>query len=305
VTTKDDDTRDESDDDDAKPSKDDGGKGAKPSKGEDADDDVVDDDDDEEDDDAEDAKPSKDDDDDDDADDEPKAAAKRREPEAKPKKPAPASTKKSSERPKPRRAGSPARVVGAAPGSSGASRAILLALVGVAIGVAGGWFLRDAKAKGRAPFKSAAAPASSGVSGECKTWQDKICGEAGAESAGCVQARAAAELIPNAACGAALEDVPTTLARLKAARESCTELVTKLCTELGNGTETCKMVRTKTERMAPENCKSMLENYPQVIAQLKMMQEQGGMMGGGRPMGGRPMPPGMPARPPEPAPAPH
>lgn len=177
------------------------------------------------------------------------------------------------------------------------SRGILLAVIGIAIGAAGGWFLRDAQAKGRAPFKRAAAPASSGVSGECKTWQDKICGESGETSAGCAQARSAAELIPNSACGMALEEVPSTLARLKAARESCTELVTKLCTELGKETDTCKMVTEKTERLAPENCRSMLDNYPAVIAQLKMMQEQGGAMGAGRPMGGRPMPPGGPGGP--------
>lgn len=249
-------------------------------------------------DDDDDARAKGSDDDDDDDDEKPPTEVEQRAVEAKPKKAAPAAARRSAAKPKARKsAGAPARVAAPTPASSPMSRGILLALIGIAIGAAGGWFLRDAQAKGRAPFKRAAAPASSGVSGECKTWQDKICGESGEASAGCAQARSAAELIPNSACGMALEEVPSTLARLKAARESCTELVTKLCDELGKETDTCKMVTEKTERLSPENCRSMLENYPAVIAQLKMMQEQGGAMGGGRPMGGRPMPPGGPGGP--------
>jgi hypothetical protein len=106
--------------------------------------------------------------------------------------------------------------------------------------------------------------------------------------------------MPVGACGVALDDVPGTLARLKEARAVCVDLMTKLCNDIGNETETCKMVKTRTEQLAPENCKSMHEKYPAVVAQLKMMQEQGGMMGGGRPPGGggvRPMPPGHPPPP--------
>ncbi len=166
-------------------------------------------------------------------------------------------------------------------------RAILVAVVGIAIGGAGGWFLRDAHAKGRAPF-SRAKPAGSGVSGECKTWQDKICDESGQVSAGCQQAKSAAELLPLSACNAALDQVPETLERLKKAREVCVTLTKKLCDDLGPESETCKLVKTKTATIPPEGCKSMTDNYDAVLGQLKMMEQQGGMMGGGGPPGASP-----------------
>ncbi len=183
---------------------------------------------------------------------------------------------------------------------SGMYRAIALGVLGIAIGVGGGWFLRDAKAKGKAPFAAPKAAASGELSGPCKTWQDKICAEAGDKSAGCAQAKSAAELMPFAACSAALEDVPGTIERLKQARAVCDTLVGKLCKDLGEESATCGMVKSKTANIPPENCRSMMGNYDSVIAQLKMLEKQQGMMGRGhpggmRPGGGmRPMPPGGP-----------
>jgi hypothetical protein len=46
---------------------------------------------------------------------------------------------------------------------------------------------------------------------ECETWQQKICTESGAGSAGYAQARSAAELLPTGACSMALGDGPATL----------------------------------------------------------------------------------------------
>lgn len=182
------------------------------------------------------------------------------------------------------------------------ARGILFAVVGLAIGVGAGWFLGDARAKGRAPF-SRPAPTGSAVTGECKTWQDKICAENGATSAGCAQAKMAAELMPPAACNVALEDVSSTLVQLKKAREVCVILTNKLCADLGKESQTCQLVQSKTQQMAPANCRQMQANYEAVLGQLKMMEQQGGMMmGGARPGGMRPMqPPGHPA-PAQPAP---
>jgi hypothetical protein len=187
------------------------------------------------------------------------------------------------------RESAPARAVSKPSGRSLMSRSILLVVVGLGVGVAGGWFLREAKAKGRMPFQQAATEAS-GISEECKSWKDKICAESGEASAGCAQAQSAAELLPIAACGAALEDVPDTLSRLSKAREVCVDLVTKLCSDLGKESQECGLVRTKAETIPPEACRSMQENYPAVLAQLRTMQEQGALMKGMQGAG----PPGHP-----------
>jgi hypothetical protein len=179
----------------------------------------------------------------------------------------------------------------------------LFAVVGLAIGVGAGWFLGEARAKGRPPF-SHPAPTGSAVTGECKSWQDKICADNGATSAGCAQAKMAAEMMTPAACNVALDDVSSTLAQLKKAREICVTLANKLCADLGKESQTCQLVQSKTQQMAPANCRQMQANYDAVLGQLKMMEQQGGMMmGGPRPGGMRPPmpPPGHPA-PGQPAP---
>ena len=173
---------------------------------------------------------------------------------------------------------------------------VLIALVAIAVGGAGGWFLRDAKAKGRAPFKSPAA-LGSGLSAQCKSWQDKICAQSGETTAGCEQAKSAAELLPVAACGAALEDVPGTLARLEKARAACTNLVSKLCKDLGPQSNTCGMVKSRTESIKPENCRSMLDHYDAVLGQLRMLEQRGGAHMTGAPPGGA-SPHGHPGGPP-------
>lgn len=171
----------------------------------------------------------------------------------------------------------PARVSADKPALSPLARSIVLVVVGLGAGVSGGWFLREAKAKGRAPF-SQPATASSGLSDECKSWQDKVCAGSGETSAGCAQAKSAAEMLPVAACGAALENVPATLTRLKQLRETCDELVTKLCNDLGKESQECDLVRRKTETIPPEACSSMMQKYPMVLAQLRAMQQGGGTM---------------------------
>jgi hypothetical protein len=187
-------------------------------------------------------------------------------------------------RPRERAKSAPARTLDKPSGPSMVSRSILLIVVGLAVGVAGGWFLREAKAKGRMPFAQSGA-AASGVSAECKSWKDKICAESGEQSAGCAQAQSAADLLPIAACGAALEEVPATLSRLKEMRQVCDDLVTKLCGDLGKESEECGLVRRKTETIPPEGCKAMQENYPAVLAQLRSLQEQGAMIPGMQPGG--------------------
>jgi len=204
------------------------------------------------------------------------------------------------------RAGGKRRAAAAAPAKSagmpGSSIgvAILLALVA---GGAGGWFghIQTAKAAA-AKADSAPMPAgSSGVAaGPCGAWEKKICSSSGDTSAACMQAKGAIELLTPSACDVALNNVPATLSKLKAARASCDKLVTKLCADLPPGSQMCAMVKDKTPSFPAQRCDEMLTHYDEVIGQLKQMeQQQGGMMGGpggpGGPGPGMSAPPGMPA----------
>jgi hypothetical protein len=164
-------------------------------------------------------------------------------------------------------------------GASVGLRIGLAALLGVAVGAAGGWFGHQESAKLK--FRAAAAPAtvnSSGVpSGPCGTWQKKICDETGAESAACQEAKVATDVLTAPVCEAALEAVPATLAMVKAARASCDTFVRKACGELPQGSPACDMVKQRSPQFPAKHCDDMLKNYDQVIAQLRQIDAQGGM----------------------------
>jgi hypothetical protein len=169
------------------------------------------------------------------------------------------------------------------------SRVGVFVVLALAAGAAAGWFGQVQQAKAAAA-KADAAPApigSAGVTtGPCRDWQDKICGSSGKQSAACSQAKGATELLTPSTCAAGLLAMPATLTRLKAARASCEKLVGKLCTDLPPGSETCAMVKDKTPSFPSQRCDEMLEHYDEVIAQLKQIDQQGGMQPGGMRMGG-------------------
>jgi hypothetical protein len=174
------------------------------------------------------------------------------------------------------------------------SRALAIGIIALAVGGAGGWFGQIQKTKAASRAEGAAAPAGSGVpAGPCGAWQTKICSSAGEQSASCMQAKGATDLLLSSTCEAALSTMPATLAKLKAARASCDKLVSKLCQDLPPGSKTCDMVKERTPSFPRERCDQMLQSYDKVIAELKQMDQQNGMqMGGGNPQMGRP--PGMP-----------
>jgi len=116
-----------------------------------------------------------------------------------------------------------------------------------------------------------------------------------------MQAKGASELLPAGACKAALREVPATVERVRVARLVCDTLVSRLCKDLGETSQTCQMVKSKTESFPPDRCQEMVDNYDQVIGQLKMIEQQGMRPPGAQPPGGMPVRM-MPAGPAGPAP---
>jgi hypothetical protein len=197
-------------------------------------------------------------------------------------------------RPKTRRSAEPAAPAAKPAGVPG-SRVGLFLVIALAAGGAAGWFGHVAQAKA-AVARADAAPATSSSSGApadgpCGAWEAKICTSSGKESAACQQAHGAVELLTPSTCQAALNVVPATLAKVKAARSSCESLVNKLCADLSPGSSTCAMVKERTPSFPPQRCTEMLGHYDEVIGELRQIEQQGGVPQG-RPGGG---PGGMPA----------
>lgn len=125
-----------------------------------------------------------------------------------------------------------------------------------------------AAASGSAGVAAAAAPG-----GPCQKYAAALCEKAGKESESCQALTASAEILSPAACTAGLKDIAYSVKKLGEAHKSCDDLVEKLCGAIGPTTKTCDMVKTQTKGFPPARCKSMLEHVPEILVDLKKMEE--------------------------------
>jgi len=119
-----------------------------------------------------------------------------------------------------------------------------------------------------------AAAATVAPNGPCEKYAAALCEKAGKESDTCQALTQSAEILSPAACKAGMADMAYSLKKLAEQGKSCDELTTKLCSEVGPTSETCNMVKTQTKQFPPARCKSMLEHLPEIVADLKKMEEQ-------------------------------
>ena len=108
----------------------------------------------------------------------------------------------------------------------------------------------------------------------CSDFSTRVCKEAGEESGNCQTIKSASELMAPEACAQALTNIDFTVKKLGEQKKKCDELVTKLCTDLGETTQTCEMVRTQTKNFTPDRCALMMQHYGEVLADLKQQEER-------------------------------
>jgi len=126
-----------------------------------------------------------------------------------------------------------------------------------------------AAAPGVAP--AAGTPAESGD--PCADLKARVCAGAGEASEICGIYEVVIQTLPPVACSAALTQVDGILAKAKALRKPCDDLVAKLCADLGPEIATCAQVKEQTPQIPVPQCQMMLtEAYPEVLAELKAME---------------------------------
>jgi protein-disulfide isomerase len=120
-----------------------------------------------------------------------------------------------------------------------------------------------------APGKTPAGSATS-----CTDYATRVCKEAGEESGTCSAVKTTTELMPPEACAAALAKIDVAVKKLGDKRKQCDTLVSKLCTDLGEATSSCEMVKRETKNFPPERCDVMMQHYAEVLADLKRQEER-------------------------------
>jgi protein-disulfide isomerase len=124
-----------------------------------------------------------------------------------------------------------------------------------------------------AAASSGSATAAIGAAGACAAYAERLCESAGTDSATCQSVKAATELMPPEACSAGMKNIEYSVKKLAVASKACEELVEKLCSAVGPETQSCQLVASETKRFGPEKCKMMAEHLPEVIAELKSMED--------------------------------
>ncbi len=125
-----------------------------------------------------------------------------------------------------------------------------------------------------APAAASAAATTGGSAADCDNYKKELCGAAGGDkSANCTAIKKVVGLMHPSACKAGLANIDHSKKKIAALGDPCSDLVKKLCGDLGAETETCKMVTEKTKAFPTERCEQMMGNYAQVLAGLKRMED--------------------------------
>jgi protein-disulfide isomerase len=108
----------------------------------------------------------------------------------------------------------------------------------------------------------------------CGQFVARLCGRAGDRSQLCESGKTIGKVLPASACQAAVNEFAQIESRIDGERKVCTELVERLCKDLGPNTETCQMVREQTPQFPREKCEELSTGYSEVLGELKQREAQ-------------------------------
>jgi protein-disulfide isomerase len=103
----------------------------------------------------------------------------------------------------------------------------------------------------------------------CDQYAMQMCHALGDKTEACMSLRSVREWLPDQACVAAVADIQHSLARVAELRKDCDELTQRLCAELGEQSTTCEEVRRDLPEVPAGQCRSLLQHYPELLAQVR------------------------------------
>jgi len=134
----------------------------------------------------------------------------------------------------------------------------------------------DAKAEGKAdaakPEEGQKPAGKEGASEECTAYAGQFCEKAGKDSPLCRSLEELTVVLPPQACKTGSEHLDYSVQKIEDMKKVCTELMDKLCKDIGEETDSCKMVREQTQKFPPDKCKGMMDKYDSVLEELKSME---------------------------------
>jgi protein-disulfide isomerase len=103
----------------------------------------------------------------------------------------------------------------------------------------------------------------------CEAYTKRLCEALGEKTEPCRALHSVREWLPHTACSAGLAQIDESLARVAELRKDCDALTTRLCSALGEQSVTCEEVKRDLPEVPPGQCRTLLQHYPELIAQLQ------------------------------------
>jgi protein-disulfide isomerase len=155
-------------------------------------------------------------------------------------------------------------------GSNRAARATSsVVLLALAVG-----FTAACKQGDKGAEPSVAAESAASGDSPCAQLTTQLCARTGERSQLCSSSKALGRVLPASACSAAVKDFAVVEKQIDADRKVCSDLVERLCKDLGPTTDTCQMVRDETPAFPREQCEELTSGYDQVLTELKQREAQ-------------------------------
>jgi protein-disulfide isomerase len=103
----------------------------------------------------------------------------------------------------------------------------------------------------------------------CDTYTKRMCEALGDKTEPCRALHSVREWLPDSACTAGLAQIDQSLAKVAELRKDCDALTTRLCGALGEQSVTCEEVKRDLPEVPPGQCRTLLQHYPELLAQLQ------------------------------------
>jgi protein-disulfide isomerase len=103
----------------------------------------------------------------------------------------------------------------------------------------------------------------------CDDYTKRLCDALGEKTEPCRALRSVREWLPDSACVAGIADIQVSLQRVADLRKDCEALSARLCGALGEQSITCEEVRNDLPEVPPGQCRTLLQHYPELLAQLQ------------------------------------
>ena len=107
----------------------------------------------------------------------------------------------------------------------------------------------------------------------CRDFVAAVCKEAGEPSRACQSTRSTSKVLHPSACAQALRHVDYTKGKLAANKNLCSNLVDRLCADLGAESRACQLVRSDLAQLQAGECEALDNAYAEVLAELRELDE--------------------------------